>query len=126
MNWVAAIYGDGSGPTLCGLSDGSSAGDWRLPTKTELMAMVEYAKRYWANPTLSNGAGSGQWTAGNIFSSVQSDYYWSSTTLVSDTRYAWTIGLGAGDAYNTMKSNPNYVWPVRGGQSGSFGTLRIE
>jgi hypothetical protein len=32
MKWVAALGGG-----YCGLFDGSSAGDWRLPTKTEWM-----------------------------------------------------------------------------------------
>jgi hypothetical protein len=91
------------------------------------MAMVEYAKRFWNSPALSNGAGSGQWTTnGNAFNNVLSDYYWTSTTDVVNANYAWTCGLIAGDVYSTLKSNSNYVWPVRGGQSGSFGTLRIE
>jgi hypothetical protein len=121
MQWAAAL-GNGT----CSLSDGSSAGDWRLPTKTEWMAMVEYAKRYWSNPSLSNGSGSGQWTSGNIFLNVLNDYYWTSTTDVADARYAWTCGLIVGDVDSTNKSNTNYVWPVRGGQSESVGSLRIE
>jgi hypothetical protein len=52
MKWVAGLQ-DG----LCGLTDGSAAGDWRLPTKIEWMAMVAYARDHFSNPTITNAAG---------------------------------------------------------------------
>jgi hypothetical protein len=96
----------------CGLSDGSKAGDWRLPTKEELEAMVD--KKY-ENPALSNAAGTSQWTEGDAFSGVQSYYYWSSTSDAYNAGYAWNVGLY--DGYVDSSGNPssNYVWPVRGG-----------
>jgi hypothetical protein len=47
----------------CGLTDGSSAGDWRLPNVRELQSLVDYS-RY--DPALP---------AGHPFSNVQSTYY---------------------------------------------------
>jgi hypothetical protein len=41
----------GPDPALI-LSDGSSAGDWRLPTMSELCTLIDYSKR---NPALSDG-----------------------------------------------------------------------
>ena len=130
MKWVAGLYGDGSGTFVCSLNDGSHAGDWRLPTKIEWMAMVEYAKRTpspgYTNPVLTNGAGTGKWTAGDVFTNVQSDLYWSSTTYAGFETGAWTVNMWGGSIGGTSKTSGVYVWPVRGGQSASFGSLRIE
>jgi len=41
--WVAKLWDNPAG--TCGLNDGSGIGDWRLPTRTEIMAMVESARR---------------------------------------------------------------------------------
>jgi hypothetical protein len=127
MKWVAGLH-DG----LCELGDGSADGDWRLPTKTEWMAMVEYA-RYthspaYSNPALTNDAGTAKWSsgAGSSFTSVQSTLYWSSTTLALNTTEAWSVNVNFGSWSPPAKTIIHYVWPVRGGQSRSFGTLRIE
>jgi len=90
----------------CGLSDGSTAGMWRLPTRDEWESMVD--NRY-QNPALSNASGTGQWKEGEVFSGVQSSHYWSSTFL------AWYVSLGSGNADDDQTSS-YYVWPVRGGQ----------
>lgn len=127
MKWVASLGDTGNPSTGCGLSDGSSAGDWRLPTKTEWMAMVAFARNAgYTNPTLQNGTGTGQWTNGDVFNNVQPDDYWSSTTYASTTGYAWSVNLWFGSMVYNFKTSLNYVWPVRGGQSGSFGSLTIE
>jgi hypothetical protein len=127
MKWVAGLQ-----TGICGLSDGSFAGDWRLPTKTELMAMVAYA-RYthspaYTNPSLTNDAGTAKWSAGagSSFANVQSGYYWSSTTYAVNTASAWSVDMWDGLMSSNVKSNDYYVWPVRGGQAASFGSLRIE
>ena len=126
MKWVAGL-----GNGICGLTDGSAAGDWRLPTKTEWMAMVEYAKRSpspaYSSPALTNDAGTDKWATGtSAFTNVQSDYHWSSTTYALNTTWAWSVVMRHGDVDYDPKAGDNYVWPVRGEQSASFGTLRIE
>jgi hypothetical protein len=68
------------------------------------------------NPALPNTAGTGQGTAGDPFTNVQSNVYWSSTTSALDAAYAWTVTMGYGSVYGYFKANGSYVWPVRGGQ----------
>jgi hypothetical protein len=125
QKWVAGL-----GNGMCDLNDGSAAGDWRLPTKTEWMAMVAYAKRTplpaYSNPALTDDIGTSKWTEGNVFNNVLTNDYWSSTTSAINTVNAWVVYMLNGLMYNINKSNDYYVWPVRGGQSGTFGSLRIE
>jgi hypothetical protein len=98
----------------CGLTDGSSGGQWRLPSRFELESLLDL--NFW-EPALSNSAGTGQWTHGDPFTHLITDgNYWSSTTVVYDTSTAWGVGIKYGLAYNTYKVNISfYVWPVRGG-----------
>jgi len=45
---------------VCGLTDGSTAGDWRMPNRFELESLLNM--QYEA-PALSNSSGTGKWTA---------------------------------------------------------------
>ena len=126
--WIAALE---SG--YCGLNDGSSAGDWRLPNKSEWMAMIAYARKQiklgaWTSPALTNAAGTGNWTTnGDAFNNVQSAYYWSSTLNTVGSDLAWIARLTDGDpGFAGDFTSPYYVWPVRGGQSGEFGKVIIQ
>ncbi|MBW7897310.1 MAG: DUF1566 domain-containing protein [Candidatus Brocadiaceae bacterium] len=76
---------------------------WRLPTVEELASLVD--------PTRSNPA----LPIGHPFTNVQSDYYWSSTTLVTNTSNAWLVSFYNGNVNTTDKTYNNYVWCVRGG-----------
>ncbi|MBF0632961.1 MAG: DUF1566 domain-containing protein [Magnetococcales bacterium] len=86
----------------CGLTDGSVAGNWRLPNRFELKSLIDY--------------GHGTLPTGHAFSGVQTVGYWSGSTSASDTSYAWYVDLGYGYVYSGGKTNSTYVWPVRGGQ----------
>jgi len=98
----------------CGLSDGSAAGEWRLPSKKELKSLVS---SQYDSPALSNTAGTSQWSTGDPFTGVQSFNYWSSTTYAGNTPNAWYVVLNVGIVSTLPKTNPSfYVWPVRGGQ----------
>jgi len=90
----------------CGLTDGSKAGDWRLPNLRELQSLVDYSQ---AKPALP---------ADHPFTNVmQQYYYWSSTTLADGETAAWHMHLGNGFVSNTDKTfNYDCVWCVRGGK----------
>jgi len=94
----------------CCLSDGSTAGMWRLPTREELVKMVD--ERY-RNPALSNAAGTGQWKEGDAFSGVQTYNYWTSAEYAHYSGEAWYVDFDDGGAAVYGKSYIAYVWPVR-------------
>jgi Protein of unknown function (DUF1566) len=110
--WSAALA---SG--VCGLTDGSYAGDWRLPTKTEWMAMVAYAKSRYTGPVLTNAAGTAQWSNGDPFLNIQANNgYWSSSSGYI-TGSAWVVDTSNGYMFGyIMTTNGMFVWPVRAGQ----------
>ena len=113
-NWATALSdSNGLAGGSCGLTDGSSAGEWRLPNRFELLSLL-YLGFY--SPALSNAAGTARWSEGDAFTGVQSDYYWSSTTSAVETSKAWYGHLYNGSSSYNYKTYGLYVWPVRGGQ----------
>lgn len=107
----------------CGLSDGSSPGEWRLASFGEWRAMVEHADDVlMCSPTISNDAGGGCWNQSCVdagqcsFYGVVAMTYWASTTVVIDPPKAWGVHLAHGGVAGTGKLAALYVWPVRGGQ----------
>ena len=94
----------------CGLTDGSAAGEWRLPNTKELQSLIHYGHN---DPALPNTAGTGKWSSGDPFIGVQSNYYWSGTTYSSTTSIAWSVHFYMGDIYHDVKTSAFYVWPVR-------------
>lgn len=116
LSTVAALEDDGTT-----LTDGSAAGDWRLPNMKELLSLVDYGK---INPALPTG---------HPFTNVQSPFYfveysstgwegtyneayWTGTTTRGKTDYAWMVNMYYGQSIMTYKEENNYIWPVRGGQ----------
>jgi len=88
----------------CGLADGSVAGDWRLPNLRELQSLIDYGE---LGPALPDG---------HPFTNTMSSFYWSSTTSVGATSYAWLISFNYGQASDNHKFLSYYVRAVRAGQ----------
>jgi len=86
----------------CGLTDGSVAGDWRLPNVKELQSLIDFST---FNPPLP---------VGHPFLNVQSAAYWSSTSLGGITGGGWVVAMLTGGTDVSGKDNANRVWPVRG------------
>ncbi len=104
-NWqeslsAAAAVADGNHS----LTDGSKAGDWRMPNIRELQSLVDYSA---VNPALP---------AVNPFVMVLYDNYWSSTTSASGATNCWGVNFSTGDLSTLNKSIPYYLWCVRGGK----------
>jgi len=97
-----------------GLTDGSVAGQWRLPSKDELEGIGTDPPSTW-----EVGVPSVTWTKpGAPFTDVKSDFYWSGTSHVTSTGNAWFVYMGdSGNVGSGGKAAPFYVWPVRGGNS---------
>ena len=98
----ASALASGPASVNCGLSDGSKAGEWRLPNRKELKSLVNRQQ-----PNLS------AWLNGSGFFTVQPDYYWSSSTLGYRTDSAWNVRMYDGDLSGKDKGGSYYAWPVR-------------
>jgi cysteine-rich repeat protein len=93
----------------CGLTDGSTDGDWRLPTKDELQGIG-------TNPpiTWSSGIPSVAWTTpGAPFTDVQISGFWTSTEYDSNSVWIVYMGVGHTDTYIKEGGNGCNIWPVR-------------
>ena len=75
--------------------------DWRLPSKKELLSIVNYGTYY---PSIDT----------TYFPGTNMSRYWSSTTNANNSSYAWYVSFGNGYVNNYVKSNNYYVKCVRG------------
>ena len=92
------------------LTDGSVAGDWRLPNLIELESLQTIA---YYSPCIPNTNGTGPWSQGNPFDNIQLTFYWSSTASASNNENKWQMRMDTGIEYFANKANAYYVWPVR-------------
>jgi hypothetical protein len=92
---------------LCSLTDGSTAGHWRLPNIRELLSLIDY------------NASAPAFPSGHPFLNLQASVrYWSSTVVVNNTLNAWNVDFDIGTVNrNQPMSSLFYVWPVSGGQT---------
>jgi len=110
---LSAIAGLASGQ--CGLTDGSAAGQWRMPNRAELLSLVDRAETNQAlrfNSIFYNSNGTIDQPV--VFTSFQdSEFYWTSTTAAFDTTQAWTLYSCDFGVYNIGKAALGYSLAVR-------------
>ncbi len=110
LDYVAAMNSANSGAGTLGHND------WRLPNRKELWSLGNFGQAALADWLYSQG-----------FTNVQANYYWSSSSIANYTDFAWGVNMDGGDVDYDYKANYHfYVWPVRSGQSGSFGSLALS
>ena len=108
----------------CGLRDGSSAGEWRLPTLAEWQATIARGVTMGCTgegpgqpPALTNDAGTACLTDGPMpFAGVETGSYWSLAADEQHPNNAWAVSLVGtlhGYAYPALKSFALPAWPVR-------------
>ena len=126
LNWAdAQTWSNALASGPCSLSDGSHAGEWRLPSIDELKSlMCRPGAPAWmyngcdgSNSYNPAGAYPFQWLTTQGFSAVQGNFYWSSSTYPGYPDFAWGVDMFGGYV-GTAKYGNYYVWPVRGGQWG--------
>jgi Protein of unknown function (DUF1566) len=103
VNALAAANSLVSPNTACGLTDGSVAGDWRLPNRNEFTSLFNLGT---FNPALPSN---------HPFTNVQAFNYWSSTTVAIDSGAAWLVGFNNGLVSSDVKGQQRFVIAVRGG-----------
>jgi hypothetical protein len=110
---VAAVNALASGQ--CGLTDGSTAGNWRMPNRNEMQSLsdrMETNHSDFFNSTYTYPDGSP--FLGPVFSNFMvSQYYWTSTTDAFDPTEAWTVYSCDFGVYDTSKGISGYTLAVR-------------
>jgi hypothetical protein len=127
VDWSTALeFVAGLKDGECGLTDGSSPGEWRLPSIAEWETMIADARTFGCTesalggPTITNDFGTACWTDACppslcSFSGVQAGPYWSATSSLGSNE-AWMISLHFGDLVDGDKDSVRLVWAVRGGR----------
>ncbi|MDO8803550.1 MAG: DUF1566 domain-containing protein [Elusimicrobiota bacterium] len=100
---IGGIYTWENAITACETSGYAGYPDWRLPNIKELVSIVDYSTA--ASAKIN----------GTYFLNTQANYYWSSTTYVPNTTYAWYVYFGNGSMDGSSKTGTYYVRCVRGG-----------
>lgn len=119
-NQAAAALANGQ----CGLTDESSAGDWRLPTKAEWDVTTARALALGCTgPVLTNDAGTGCLNAGTgtSFLGLANDLRWSGSSNEIDPGFAWSVSLAFGGSASSGKSRHREVAPIRTWRSPAAG-----
>lgn len=75
--------------------------DWRLPNRRELRSLVSHQTK---KPALPEG---------NPFTNIFLGWYWTSTTAMINTAYAWYVHMEGARMFYGNKEQSSLLWPVR-------------
>jgi formylglycine-generating enzyme required for sulfatase activity len=75
--------------------------DWRLPTRIELVSLVDFTR---SSPAID----------GNAFPSTPSEYFWTASLQAGDSQTAWYIYFADGNTHDMDATKSNRVRCVRG------------
>ena len=105
LDWAdAVVWSSAIQSGVCSLTDSSVEGDWRLPTKEELYALL-------------HGTEAVSLASPRAFTNISVTFYWSSTTYANNNTYAWAARPYDAFMYSGSKLSQSFdVLPVRGGQ----------
>lgn len=79
--------------------------DWRLPNVNELTSLLNVGQTNQAT-----------WLNTQGFTNVRASFYWSGSSIASDTSSAWYVGMFDAIVHSYSKASALDVWPVRSGQ----------
>lgn len=99
----------------CGLSDGSTPGSWRMPSRTEVESLSDRNENNHADffdHTYFNWDGT-LYQAAIFTNFIAFQYYWTSSTDAADVSQAWTVFSCDFGVYETPKGSAGYTLAVR-------------
>jgi hypothetical protein len=110
---VAAVNALASGK--CGLTDGSTAGQWRMPNRKEMQSLADRNQNNEADyfDTTFRNQDQSVFQAAIFDSFVPTQYYWTSSTDAADTTQAWTVYSCDYGVYAMSKAASGYALAVR-------------
>jgi hypothetical protein len=96
MTWTDAVI-------FCNELEFAGHNDWVLPSRKELISLLDYEKK---NPALPDDSPF-------IGLAPQGSGYWTGTSYALNSDYAWRVYLSVGLVASGGKVGTYYVWPVR-------------
>lgn len=91
----------------------AGASDWRLPSRIELISLVDYTRL----PSIDHEA----------FPNTADDYFWASSLVANDDQLAFSVYFGAGlTAYGGVQGPSGHARCVRGGNQGVLPRFRVS
>jgi hypothetical protein len=112
-NAIGAVHALSSGQ--CGLTDGSQAGSWRMPSRNEMQSLSDRMENnhadFFDHTYLFRDNTVFQEAIFSNFLTFQ--YYWTSTSDAADATKAWTVFSCDFGVYDTLKENIGYTLAVR-------------
>ncbi len=124
----------------CGLSDGSVAGDWRMPNIKELLSLIDYGRSNPALPTnydlfftevqrpryfidtylgVTLNDGAGYWTSTTVAGGPYAGYDYGDYRWGVNMYYGQPVlitGNSVVDTFGPVWAYSYFTWPVRGGR----------